>query len=60
MAELQGVFPILPTIFQADGAIDEAGMANVFEYLLGAGAAGVVFPAWPASTTCSSAKSGCT
>ena len=44
MAELQGVFPILPTIFQADGAIDEAGMANVFEYLLGAGAAGVVFP----------------
>ncbi|HYG06180.1 MAG TPA: dihydrodipicolinate synthase family protein [Stenotrophomonas sp.] len=44
MAELQGVFPILPTIFHADGSVDEAGMANVFEYLLGAGAAGVVFP----------------
>lgn len=44
MAELQGVFPILPTIFHADGTIDEAGMANVFEYLVGAGAAGVVFP----------------
>jgi len=44
MADLQGVFPILPTIFHADGTIDEAGMANVFEYLIGAGAAGVVFP----------------
>lgn len=44
MAELQGVFPILPTIFHADGSVDEAGMANVFEYILGAGAAGVVFP----------------
>jgi dihydrodipicolinate synthase/N-acetylneuraminate lyase len=44
MADLQGVFPILPTIFHADGGLDEAGTANVFEYLLGAGAAGVVFP----------------
>jgi len=44
MAELQGVFPILPTIFRADGSLDDAGTANVFEYLLGAGAAGVVFP----------------
>ncbi|WDS37792.1 dihydrodipicolinate synthase family protein [Pseudoxanthomonas sp.] len=44
MSELQGVFPILPTIFHADGSVDETGTSNVFEYLLGAGAAGVVFP----------------
>jgi dihydrodipicolinate synthase/N-acetylneuraminate lyase len=44
MAELQGVFPILPTIFHADGTVDEGGTSNVFEYLLEAGAAGVVFP----------------
>ena len=44
MAALQGVFPILPTIFTATGAIDEAGTEAVFEYLLAAGSAGVVFP----------------
>ncbi|MEG2803278.1 dihydrodipicolinate synthase family protein [Stenotrophomonas sp.] len=44
MTELQGVFPILPTIFDRHGAIDEAGTAAVFEYILGAGASGVVFP----------------
>ncbi|MFI8570208.1 dihydrodipicolinate synthase family protein [Stenotrophomonas bentonitica] len=44
MAVLQGVFPILPTIFDARGVIDERGTEAVFEYILGAGAAGVVFP----------------
>jgi len=44
MAKLQGVFPILPTIFHADGRVDEAGTERVFEYLIEAGAAGVVFP----------------
>jgi 4-hydroxy-tetrahydrodipicolinate synthase len=44
MAVLQGVFPILPSIFDAHGALDEAGTEAVFEYILAAGAAGVVFP----------------
>lgn len=44
MAVLQGVFPILPTIFDAHGALDERGTEAVFEYILAAGAAGVVFP----------------
>lgn len=44
MAVLKGVFPILPTIFDARGAIDERGTEAVFEYILEAGAAGVVFP----------------
>ncbi|WP_313206369.1 dihydrodipicolinate synthase family protein [Stenotrophomonas sp.] len=44
MAALQGVFPILPTIFDAQGAVDETATQGVFEYLLAAGAAGVVFP----------------
>jgi len=44
MTTLAGVFPILPTIFRADGAIDLDGTRRVLDYLLAAGAAGVVFP----------------
>lgn len=44
MSKLSGVLPILPTIFDAHGAIDEAGMRRVLEYVIGAGADGVVFP----------------
>lgn len=44
MSQLQGVLPILPTIFHATGAIDKAGTKNVLEYVIEAGAAGVVFP----------------
>lgn len=44
MTQLAGVFPILPTIFHADGAIDMGGTRNVLEYIIDAGAAGVVFP----------------
>ena len=44
MTSLSGVFPILPTIFTADGAIDEVGTRRVLEYIIDAGAAGVVFP----------------
>jgi 4-hydroxy-tetrahydrodipicolinate synthase len=44
MSELSGVLPIVPTIFTATGAIDEVGMRRVVEYIVGAGAAGVVFP----------------
>jgi len=44
MTTLAGVFPIVPTIFRADGAIDFDGTHRVLDYLLAAGAAGVVFP----------------
>jgi len=41
---LSGVLPILPTIFTASGAIDETGTRRVVEYIIGAGARGIVFP----------------
>lgn len=44
MTDFVGVFPILPTIFRVDGAVDPAGMRGVLEYIVAAGAAGVVFP----------------
>lgn len=44
MTTLRGVLPILPTIFHSTGEIDEAGTRNVLEYVIAAGADGVVFP----------------
>lgn len=44
MGELSGVLPILPTIFTDTGAIDEAGNRRVLEYIIAAGADGVVYP----------------
>lgn len=44
MAGLSGVLPVLPTIFDAQGAIDEQGMRRVIEYIIGAGAHGIVYP----------------
>lgn len=44
MAMLSGVLPILPTIFTGSGAIDEAGTRRVIEYIIAAGARGIVFP----------------
>jgi len=44
MAGLSGVLPILPTIFDSKGAIDEAGTHRVVDYIIAAGAKGVVFP----------------
>lgn len=41
---LAGVYPILPTIFSEDGAIDYTGTRQVMEYILAAGADGIVFP----------------
>lgn len=43
-APLSGVLPILPTIFTAAGAIDEAGTRRVLDYVIDSGASGVVFP----------------
>ena len=42
---LHGIVPILPSIFDADGGVDEAGFARVVRYVLAAGAHGVAFPA---------------
>jgi len=44
MTSLAGVFPIIPTIFTPSGALDLPGTQRVLEYILAAGAAGVVFP----------------
>lgn len=44
MTMVSGVLPILPTIFTGSGAIDEAGTRRVVEYILAAGARGLVFP----------------
>ena len=44
MTMLSGVLPILPTIFTASGAIDEKGTRRVVEYIIAAGARGIVFP----------------
>jgi dihydrodipicolinate synthase/N-acetylneuraminate lyase len=44
MTELSGTLPILPTIFDAEGKLDEIGMRRVLEYVLASGANGVVFP----------------
>lgn len=44
MAILSGVLPILPTIFTESGAIDEAGTQRIVEYIIRAGARGIVFP----------------
>lgn len=44
MGTLSGVLPILPTIFSASGAIDEAGTRRVVEYIIASGAQGIVFP----------------
>ncbi|AQR72451.1 dihydrodipicolinate synthase family protein [Sphingomonas sp. LM7] len=44
IATLGGVFPVLPTIFHEDGTIDEGGLVAVVDYVVAAGADGVVFP----------------
>ncbi len=44
MTGLSGVLPILPTIFDSRGQIDETGMRRVVDYIIAAGARGVVFP----------------
>jgi dihydrodipicolinate synthase/N-acetylneuraminate lyase len=44
MPALFGVLPVLPTIFTSTGAIDESGTLRVLDYVIAAGAHGVVFP----------------
>lgn len=42
---LHGIVPILPSIFDDHGAVDEAGFIRVVRYVMNAGAHGVAFPA---------------
>lgn len=44
VVSLSGVFPVLATPFHPDGSPDEAGLAAIARYVIGAGADGVVFP----------------
>ncbi len=44
MSTLSGVFPVLPTPFRPDRAIDPAGLAPLVEFVIQAGADGVVYP----------------
>jgi len=44
MAMLSGVFPVLPTPFAADGAVDEAAFVRLIDFAVEAGVQGVVFP----------------
>lgn len=42
--KLAGAFPVLPTPFRPDGAIDEADFLAVIDFALAAGADGLVYP----------------
>ena len=42
--ELRGIFPVLPTPFDAEGKVDLAAVTRVVEFVLACGAHGVVFP----------------
>lgn len=44
MSRLSGVFPVLPTPFTDDGAIDPDGLKPLIEFVIAAGADGVVYP----------------
>lgn len=44
MSTITGAFPVLPTIFDANGAIDRAGFRAVAEWAIDCGADGLVFP----------------
>ena len=52
MSDLRGVLPILPTIFDAQGGIDEAGTRRVLDYIIAAGARGIVFPGLASEYDC--------
>jgi 4-hydroxy-tetrahydrodipicolinate synthase len=41
---LEGVFPVLPTPFHEDGAVDEAGLRRLVRYLLRCGVDGITYP----------------
>lgn len=44
MIKLSGVFPVVPTPFEADGSIDQASFRGLVDFALEAGADGLVYP----------------
>lgn len=44
MKKLRGVFPVLPTPFTPDDAVDPAALTRLLEFVLAAGADGIVYP----------------
>ncbi len=44
MTRLSGVFPVLPTPFGADGAVDPDALARLVAFAIEAGADGIVYP----------------
>ena len=44
MIGLSGIFPVLPTPFTGDGAIDPPALARLVAFVIEAGADGVVYP----------------
>jgi len=44
MSDIAGAFPVLPTIFDAQGEVDEAGFRRVAEWAIECGVDGLVFP----------------
>lgn len=44
MTKLSGVFPVLPTPFSAEGAIDPAALGPLVDFVVEAGADGLVYP----------------
>lgn len=47
-----GAFPVLPTVFSASGAIDPVQTLEVAHFVVGAGAAGFVFPGLASEYDC--------
>ena len=41
---LAGVFPVLPTPFDIEGQVDEAGLRRLVRYLLHCGVDGMTYP----------------
>lgn len=44
MSVLNGIFPVLPTPFDASGAVDPTTLATLVAFVVGTGANGVVYP----------------
>ena len=44
MSELSGVFPVLPTPFTPQGAVDKTAFARIFDFVHASEADGIVFP----------------
>jgi len=44
MSEFSGVFPVLPTPFTPQGAVDRTAFARIFDFVHASGADGIVFP----------------